>query len=28
VFDLPVGPRWSRTSSPASSNATIVFSGL
>lgn len=28
VFDLTTGPRWSRTSSPASSNATIIFSGL
>lgn len=28
IFDVPVGARWSRTSSPASSNATIIFSGL
>jgi len=27
VFVLPVGQRWSRTSSPAASNATIIFSG-
>lgn len=27
AFVLPVGYRWSRTSSPASSNATIIFSG-
>lgn len=27
AFVLPIGYRWSRTSSPASSNATIIFSG-
>lgn len=28
VFDLPTGARWSRTSSPALSNVTLIFSGL
>lgn len=28
VFALAPIPRWSRTSSPASSNATIIFHGL
>lgn len=27
AFVLPIGYRWSRSSSPASSNATIIFSG-
>ena len=27
VFNLTTGARWSRTSSPASSNATIIFVG-
>ena len=27
IHVLPVGARWSRTSSPASSNATIIFTG-
>jgi len=29
VFALPqLGARWSRTSSPASSNATLIFAGI
>lgn len=27
VFNITTGARWSRTSSPADSNATIIFSG-
>lgn len=27
VFNLTTGARWSRTSSPASSNATLIFAG-
>jgi hypothetical protein len=27
TFVLPIGYRWSRTSSPASSNATLIYSG-
>lgn len=27
TFALTTGPRWSRSSSPASSNATIIFAG-
>jgi hypothetical protein len=27
IFDVPTGARWSRVSTPALSNATIIFSG-
>lgn len=27
MFILTVGPRWSRTSSPADSNATLIYAG-
>lgn len=27
IYDLPIGRRWSRSSSQANSNATIIFAG-